>query len=97
MITFFAHLDELRRFGGYYVHGSLRPLPRYYTDLLQLVDRTKITLSEFESKFDKYYRRCADFGIEWNIFRPPSFDVDTVFHNDVAERESLTKSMFTGI
>lgn len=93
---FYEHLNELRTFGGYFVKGKLRPLPRYYSDLLELVDRKSISLSEFENKFSKYYELCKLKSIDWNIFRPPPTDLKDVFVDTTKLREYAQLKLLRG-
>lgn len=75
---FFDNLDTIRKFRGYYVNGKLRPLPRYYADLLRLYE------DDNRSDFDKtkkmsalYFNRTSEY---WNCYLPPLYK-DSVFEN----------------
>lgn len=80
---FFEHLDDIRRLKGYYVNGILRPLPRYYADLLSVYDEDN------RSFYDKYHRILDKLWVTdrlaWYPVQFPDFD-ESVMHDSVKER-----------
>lgn len=49
----FAHADELRASNGYWQHGKLRPLPRYYAEKLGMIE-TNAYLKDLPNIWQKY-------------------------------------------
>lgn len=88
---FFENIDEIRKHNGYFVKGKLRPLPRYYADLLRLRDgetqkdriHRMLTYAEkFQPVVDK---RFSDY---YNIFNAPMFP-DSVISDTAREHHLL--------
>lgn len=71
---FFAHKEQLKAQKGYFLDGKLRPLPRYWRDLI--LGEEDLTNHDFVERFDKWFRRSADVTEyeHWNSYRLPLFD-----------------------
>lgn len=80
---FFQNIDQLRKQKGYFMDGKLRPLPRYYADLLRLYD--DLPRSEFVKLFDKY-KTVSSF----NAYLPPVRYSEDDLHDNV-RNEHLEK------
>lgn len=51
---FLDHLDSIRKLNGYYVNGKLRPLPKYYADLLKVGserDKSVLHVSDYQKQY----------------------------------------------
>lgn len=56
---FLEHIESIRKLHGYYVRGKLRPLPKYYADLLKVIDE-KDTSVLHASDYQKQYKIISD-------------------------------------
>lgn len=79
---FLDNIERLRRDHGYYVKGKLRPLPRYYAELLRTIDDDR------KPDFAKYERRFFQNGMCW---KPQdcllAYGNWHLFQNDVKDKQ----------
>lgn len=85
---FFKNIDSIREHKGYYRDGKLRPLPRYYSELLKL--RDDMTLSDWLEYTKKYKDKVSPtysplFG---SVYRDELFS-DMVKLNHLEKQENL--------
>lgn len=69
---FFDNLEFISKHKGYYADGKLRPLPRYYADLLRIYD--ELSNSDFSKLFSKYKEKVFNY----NIYSVPLFNDDVI-------------------
>lgn len=85
----FEHIDDIRKNGGYYVNGKLRPIPRYYQDLLHV--RDDLTPRDFIKYCDKYkqYNKVGkDYSPMYSHILDSSF-TDSARLNHLEKKEFL--------
>lgn len=58
---FFDNLESISKHKGYFSDGKLRPLPRYYADLLRIYD--ELSNSDFNKLFSKYKNKVSNFNL----------------------------------
>lgn len=93
---FFKNLNDIQSHNGYYNNGKLRPLPRYYQELLGLIRDNHVPLDVFTKKFEHYsdlamYRT----GKYWNVNRAPvHFSYDTLFNRQREYHMVLSDFLF---
>lgn len=71
---FFKHVDSLRRDGGYYRDGKLRPLPRYYRDLLRV--RDDMNIRDWLQFCSKYKARDVAYSPLYSVYGDDFFSDD---------------------
>lgn len=90
---FFQHLAEIKAMNGYLVNGKVRPLPRYYAKMLELLNTSKMSVEEFSAKFSKYNDRFQmAYGKDFNPFDPVYYD-EEIFSDSVRLRDNAVKEL----
>lgn len=70
---FFSNLDLLRIHHGYYVNGKLRPLPRYYAELLRCIDPLYDNKTLVEKSYKIIKHIFDQSGQKWSPYDLPTF------------------------
>lgn len=71
---FFRNIESIREHKGYFLDGKLRPLPRYWKDLLLASE--DLSNHDFLKQFQKWFDRASDVTSQknWNSYKVPLFD-----------------------
>lgn len=91
---FLDHLESIRKLHGYYVDGKLRPLPRYYEDLLHTGDDEAVKFNRQQESMKRWYEkifRQHDKFLDIHSSRSVAEIPYTAYWNEVAERSAAIR------